>query len=176
MCVLSGSTTFFSHYLINGTSLGKTLSNVKCVLISSATFSETFFIVRRIQRVIIISVHRTVCNNVFLVRLLWNLWDYYETCETIMRLVRLLWDLWDYYETCETIMKLVRLLWNLWDYYETSETIMKLVRLLRNLLDYYETSETIMKLVRLLWDLWDYYKTCETIMNLVRLMKLVRLL
>jgi len=60
----------FPHYLINSTSLWEKLSNEKCVLNSSATFSETFLNLRRIQRDIIINVHRTVWSTVILVRIL----------------------------------------------------------------------------------------------------------
>jgi hypothetical protein len=52
----------FPHYLINGTSFGKLLS-IKCVfLFSVQLLSETFLILRRIQRDIIINVHRYSCK------------------------------------------------------------------------------------------------------------------
>jgi hypothetical protein len=40
----------FSYYLIKGTIFGKRSLNVKCVLIFSPTVSETFLILRRIER------------------------------------------------------------------------------------------------------------------------------
>jgi hypothetical protein len=43
ICGLPGSTTFFSHYLINGTIFGKKVIEYKmCVLIFFTIFSETF--------------------------------------------------------------------------------------------------------------------------------------
>jgi hypothetical protein len=48
---------FFRHYLINGTIFGKTLLNIKCVFWFSLHLpSETFFILRRIQRDTFINV------------------------------------------------------------------------------------------------------------------------
>jgi hypothetical protein len=50
---------FFSVYLINGTSFGgggKFLERKICVLIFCTTLSKTFFILRRIQRNIVINV------------------------------------------------------------------------------------------------------------------------
>jgi hypothetical protein len=53
----------FPHYLINGTILGKKLLNIKCVFwFSVQLWSETFLILRRIQRDIIINVHRFSCK------------------------------------------------------------------------------------------------------------------
>jgi hypothetical protein len=50
------------HCLINGTIFGKKgkkLLKIKCVLIFSLTLSEIFRILRRIQRAIVINVHRS---------------------------------------------------------------------------------------------------------------------
>jgi hypothetical protein len=53
----------FPHYLINGTIFGKLLLNIKCVFwFSVQLLSETFLILRRIQRDIIINVHRSLCK------------------------------------------------------------------------------------------------------------------
>jgi hypothetical protein len=53
----------FPHYLINGTILGKTLLNIKCVFwFSVQLLSETFLVIRRIQRDIVINVHRCSCK------------------------------------------------------------------------------------------------------------------
>jgi hypothetical protein len=50
----------FPHYLINGTIFGKTLLNVKCVFwFCLQLLSETFLILRRIQRDIIINVRKS---------------------------------------------------------------------------------------------------------------------
>jgi hypothetical protein len=64
----------FPHYLINGTIFGKMLLNIKCVFwFYLQLLSETFVIVRRIQRDIIINVHRSSCKvPVILVRSYWN--------------------------------------------------------------------------------------------------------
>jgi hypothetical protein len=52
----------FSHYLINGAILGKTLLNIKCVfLLSLQLLSQTFLILRKIQRDII-NVCRSSCK------------------------------------------------------------------------------------------------------------------
>ena len=71
ICGLSGSTTFLSHHLINGTILWKKLLNIKYVfLIYLQLMSETFIILRIIQRDIIINVRRSSCKvPVILVRL-----------------------------------------------------------------------------------------------------------
>jgi len=65
----------FPHYLINGTIFRKKLSDMKCVLwFSIQLLSEKFLILRRIQRDIIINVHRPSCKvPVILVRFSWNL-------------------------------------------------------------------------------------------------------
>ena len=48
----------FPHYLINGTILGKKLLNTKCVFWFSVQLSsETFLILRRIQRDIVTNIH-----------------------------------------------------------------------------------------------------------------------
>jgi hypothetical protein len=53
----------FLHYLINGTIFGKPLLNIKCVFwFSLHLLSETFLILRRIQRDITINVHRSSCR------------------------------------------------------------------------------------------------------------------
>jgi len=57
ICGQSGS-VFFTHYLMNGTILGKTLLlNTQCVfLFSLQHLSEIFLILRRIQRYMILCV------------------------------------------------------------------------------------------------------------------------
>ena len=51
------------HYLINGTILRKKLLSIKCVFrFSLQLLCETFLILRRIQRDIIINVHRSSCQ------------------------------------------------------------------------------------------------------------------
>jgi hypothetical protein len=53
----------FRHYLINGTIFGETLLNTKCVfLFSLQLLFETFLILRRIQRVIVINVKTSSCK------------------------------------------------------------------------------------------------------------------
>jgi hypothetical protein len=52
----------FPHDLTNGTIFGKKLLNIKCVLILSTYLSETFLILRRIERDVIVHVHRSVCK------------------------------------------------------------------------------------------------------------------
>jgi hypothetical protein len=53
----------FPHYLINGTIFGKMLLNIKCVFwFSLQLLSETFLILIRIQRDIIINVRRSSCK------------------------------------------------------------------------------------------------------------------
>ena len=63
----------FPHYLINGTILGnKVIEHKMCV--SLPLLSETFLILRRIHRDIIMNVHRPLCKvPVILVRCYWNL-------------------------------------------------------------------------------------------------------
>ena len=57
ICGLSGSTIFF-HILINGRIFGRKLLNIKCVFwFSLQLLSETFLILRRIQRDIITNEH-----------------------------------------------------------------------------------------------------------------------
>ena len=56
---------YFPHYLKNGAfSGGRGIieHKIMCVLIFSTTFSETFFILRRIQSDIITNVHRSACK------------------------------------------------------------------------------------------------------------------
>jgi hypothetical protein len=53
----------FPHYLINGMMFGKKLLNIKCVFwFSLQRLSETFLILRRIERDIIINVRRSSCK------------------------------------------------------------------------------------------------------------------
>jgi hypothetical protein len=53
----------FSHYLINGTIFGKMLVSIKCVVLFSVELlSETFFILRRIERDNTVTVHRSSCK------------------------------------------------------------------------------------------------------------------
>jgi hypothetical protein len=54
---------YFSHYRINDRILRKRSLNIKCVLIFSTNFVETFVILRRIQRDIMINVHRSSWQN-----------------------------------------------------------------------------------------------------------------
>jgi hypothetical protein len=66
----------FLHYLINGTIFGKKkiIQHKMCVLFFSLSFSETFLILRRIQRDTIINVHWSSCKvHVILVRFERNL-------------------------------------------------------------------------------------------------------
>jgi hypothetical protein len=66
--------SYFLHYLINDTIFGKVLWRAKCVLIFSTTLSETFLILRGIQRNTIINVHRSSCKvSVILVIFQWIL-------------------------------------------------------------------------------------------------------
>jgi hypothetical protein len=60
----------FPHYLIKGTIFEKKFIERKmCVLILSTVFSETFLILRRTNRDIVINVHRSSCKvSVNLVR------------------------------------------------------------------------------------------------------------
>jgi hypothetical protein len=53
----------FSHYLTNGTIFGKNVLNIKSVFwFSLQLLSETFLILRRTERDIIIYVHRSSCK------------------------------------------------------------------------------------------------------------------
>jgi hypothetical protein len=63
--------SIFPHYLINNTIFGKTLLNMKYVFwFSLQLLSETFLIQRRMQRDIIINVHKSMCIvQVILVRI-----------------------------------------------------------------------------------------------------------
>ena len=58
LCGLSGSIAFFPRYLINGTIFGKKklLNENACFYSVLKLSSETFFILRRIQRDIVINV------------------------------------------------------------------------------------------------------------------------
>ena len=54
---------FFWHYLINGAIFGKDAVELKmCVLIFTTILSETFLILRRIQRDIVINIRRYSCK------------------------------------------------------------------------------------------------------------------
>ena len=67
--------SIFPHYLINDTIFGKKLLNTKCVFwFSVHLLSETFLILRRIQRDIIKNVYRLSCKvPVIAAGLWWNL-------------------------------------------------------------------------------------------------------
>ena len=53
----------FPHYLIHGTIFGeKKLFNIKCVLIFSTILSETFLVLRRTERDMIIHVYWSSCK------------------------------------------------------------------------------------------------------------------
>ena len=59
---------FFSPTLPHkGMILGRIVEDKMCVLIFSTTLSETFFILRRIQRDIVINVHRSLWKVPFIV-------------------------------------------------------------------------------------------------------------
>jgi hypothetical protein len=63
ICDLSRLYNIFPHYLINGTIFEKQLLNLKCVFwFPLQLFSETFLILRRIQRDIIINILRSSCE------------------------------------------------------------------------------------------------------------------
>ena len=65
----------FPHYLINGTIFGKKLPNTKCVFrFSIQLLSETFFILRRIQRDIIKNVYRSSCKVPVIVVTFYETW------------------------------------------------------------------------------------------------------
>jgi len=57
ICGLSSCTVFFSHYLKNGTIFEKKLLNVKCVIFSLQQLSETFLLLRRNERDMIINIY-----------------------------------------------------------------------------------------------------------------------
>jgi hypothetical protein len=65
----------FPHYLVNGTIIGKTLLNIKCVFLFSLQYlSEKFLILRRTWLDIIIKIHWSTCKEpVILVAFYWNL-------------------------------------------------------------------------------------------------------
>jgi hypothetical protein len=64
-----GSTTFFSHYIINGKVFENNLSNTKFVFLSLQLLSEIFLILRRTERDITIHARTSTCQiAVLLVR------------------------------------------------------------------------------------------------------------
>ena len=81
----------FQHYLINGTIFGKNLLNIKCVFwFYLQLLFETFLILRRIQRDIVINVKSRQVNNrysiyyhvtLFNIRLLYLLSGYSIYCQ-----------------------------------------------------------------------------------------------
>ena len=72
ICVLSGSTTFFPHYLINGTIFGKkSYQHKMCVCLSLQLSSETFL--RRTERDMIKNVYRICSRNLRTFFLFWPL-------------------------------------------------------------------------------------------------------
>jgi len=76
ICGLPRSANLFPYYLINGMIYGKKkLLNTKCVFwFPVQLLSEKFLILRRIERDMIINVHRSSCKvPVILVRLQWIL-------------------------------------------------------------------------------------------------------
>jgi hypothetical protein len=63
ICALPRSTVLLPHYLINGTIFGKKLLNTKCVFwFGLQLWSETFLILRRTARDVIITVYRSACK------------------------------------------------------------------------------------------------------------------
>jgi hypothetical protein len=64
----------FPRYLINDTFCGQMLLNIKCMLeFSLHIWSETFYILRRIQRDIVTNVRKSSCKvSVILFRFKWN--------------------------------------------------------------------------------------------------------
>ena len=52
----------FPHYFIKGTIFGKIIEHKMCVLIFSTILSETFLIVRRIERDVIQNVYWPSCT------------------------------------------------------------------------------------------------------------------
>jgi len=79
LCIFNWSVrpyNIFEHYLINGTIFEKkNLLNIKYVFwFSVQILSETFLILRRNERDIILNVHMSLCKvPVILVRFYWNL-------------------------------------------------------------------------------------------------------
>ena len=68
-CHCSRSAIFFDIYHIKSTKFEKRLLNINCVLIFSASLSETLLILRRIQRDIVINMKTSSCKvPVILVR------------------------------------------------------------------------------------------------------------
>jgi hypothetical protein len=64
----------FPHYLINGTIFGNKLLRINVFRFSLQIVSETFLTAERIERDVIINLHKLWCKvPVILLRLLWNL-------------------------------------------------------------------------------------------------------
>ena len=64
----------FRKYLMKGTIFGKTLMSIKCVFwFSLQLLFETFFILRRIQRDIVINMNISSCKVPFILDRIWNL-------------------------------------------------------------------------------------------------------
>jgi hypothetical protein len=61
-CHCSRSAIFFDIYHIKSTKFEKRLLNIKCVFIFSARLSETFLILRRIQRDIVMNTKISSCK------------------------------------------------------------------------------------------------------------------
>ena len=73
----------FPHYLINGMILGKKLLNTKCLFwfTLQIMMSETFLILRRIHRDIIINLHRSSCKVLVILVTFWRSFNFlYNFC------------------------------------------------------------------------------------------------
>jgi hypothetical protein len=77
----------FPHYLIKGTIFGKTLLNLKCVFwFSLQLLSETFLILRRIQRDMIIKAHRSSCKVPIVLSDFNETWMFSTDCRKILKI------------------------------------------------------------------------------------------